>query len=293
MTTYEPRVKTNSHGPIVDKGTTEHDPRLYETAVAAQPVEGVDAVTEEHLDFYRQEGYLAVEGVFSPEEVATAQTALIDLIVGKVPSFQSIIFESKAAEKVDSLSVDERQDAVRRLAWFVDHEPRLKALAFQEKLGGLLERILGEAPKLIQDMALIKPPHIGREKPWHQDHAYFNLPVGTRVIGVWIALDPATIENGCMHIQPQGHRDGPIVHFRRRDWQICDTDIMGKPCVAVPLEPGGILLFDSLLPHGTPSNHSANRRKALQFHYAGQSAQKCSEEERLAVFGSEGKDAEC
>lgn len=293
MIRYEPRVQVTSNGPVVDKGSTEHDPRLYETAVTAPTVAGINSVTDEHLTFYRQEGYLAVEGVFSAEEVATAKAALSDLIAGNVPTFQGIIFEAGAAGKLDSLTGDEREDAVRRLAWFVDHEPRLKALALDDNLGTLLERLLGEAPKLIQDMALIKPPHIGREKPWHQDHAYFNLPVGTPVTGVWIALDSATLENGCMHVRPQGHRDGPIVHFQRRDWQICDTEIMGKPCVAVPLKPGGALFFDSLLPHGTPSNQSAKRRKALQFHYAGLSAGKCSEEERLAVFGSEGKEVEC
>jgi ectoine hydroxylase-related dioxygenase (phytanoyl-CoA dioxygenase family) len=64
------------------------------------------------------------------------------------------------------------------------------------------------------------------ETPWHQDHAYFNLPEGTPVVGVWIALDDATPENGCMHFIPGGHREGPIAHFNRRDWQICDEEIL-------------------------------------------------------------------
>ena len=293
MITYEPRVPPKSSGPVVDKETTDHDPGLYAAASVALAVPGPGAVTDEHLDFYRQEGYLAVDGLFSSDEVEEAKAGLVDLIMGRIPSFQGIIFEAKAADKLDSLSPDERQDAVRRLAWFVDHEERLRTTALHNNLNTLLERILGEAPKLVQDMALIKPPRIGREKPWHQDHAYFNYPVGTRVVGVWIALDPATVENGCMHVQPRGHRSGPVVHFQRRDWQICDTEIMGKPCVAVPLAPGGALFFDSLLPHGTPSNRSPLRRKALQFHYAGQSAQPCPDEDRLAVFGSEGKDVEC
>ena len=56
-------------------------------------------------------------------------------------------------------------------------------------------------------MALLKPPR-GREKPWHQDHAYFNLPLDTPIVGVWIALDEATPENGCMHVIPGSHREG-------------------------------------------------------------------------------------
>jgi len=112
-------------------------------------------------------------------------------------------------------------------------------------------------------------------------------------VGVWIALDEATVANGCMHVRPQGHLEGPRIHFQRRDWQICDTDIMGQPCVAVPLKPGGVLIFDGLLPHGTPTNHSGHRRKALQFHYVSVSADKAPQEERLKHFGSEGKNVEC
>ncbi|MFW6213947.1 MAG: phytanoyl-CoA dioxygenase family protein [Spirochaetota bacterium] len=40
-------------------------------------------------------------------------------------------------------------------------------------------------------MALVKPPG-GREKPWHQDHACFDLPLDSTIVGVWIALGHAT-----------------------------------------------------------------------------------------------------
>ncbi len=291
-------AKINAHpqpnpSPAVDPGSEPHSPDLYTVAATATPVDSLDAVTEEHIAFYRQEGYLAVDNVFTSAEVETARIALLDLILGRVPSFTGISFEASAAGRLGELTVDERQDAVRKLMHFVDHEPRLKALSEKPALLSFLERILGERPHMFQDMALIKPPRFGREKPWHQDKAYFDLPVAARVAGVWIALDPATVENGCMHLQPRGHHQGPRIHFKRRDWQICDTDIMGKPSVAVPLRPGGALFFDGLLPHGTPTNYSPHRRKALQFPYAGASCEKTSTEERLAVFGSEGKDVTC
>jgi len=143
-------------------------------------------------------------------------------------------------------------------------------------------------------MGLIKPPRIGREKPWHQDFAYFNLPLGTQVVGVWIALDEAMIENGCMHIIPGSHQEGPVVHFQRRDWQICDTDVQVNRCMAVPLKPGSCLLFDGLLHHGTPPSQSDKRRRAVQYHYKPASVAMLDDSaERLRVFGEEGKDVYC
>ena len=98
---------------------------------------------------------------------------------------------------------------------------------------------MGANPFMSQDMALIKPPFVGSEKPWHQDQAYFNIPLGQTVVGVWIALDEAVPENGCMYIIPGSHTEGPVIHFKRRDWQICDTEVASDHAIAVPLKPGG------------------------------------------------------
>jgi len=138
-------------------------------------------------------------------------------------------------------------------------------------------------------MALIKPPDGGSEKPWHQDKAYFDVALDAPVVGVWIALDEATAENGCMHVVPGSHRGGPVVHFDRRDWQICDTDVQVDEDVMVPLAPGGALLFDGLVHHGTPPNRSEARRRALQFHYTAADAEWV--EGGQDAFGSEGTDS--
>jgi ectoine hydroxylase-related dioxygenase (phytanoyl-CoA dioxygenase family) len=217
---------------------------------------------------------------------------LLHLIGGGNPEFKSIQFEAKAAPDLDALSIDQKQDAVRKLMWFTAFDPRLNALARHPKLLALVARLLDAAPRMFQDMALLKPPRIGREKPWHQDKAYFNIDTRERVVGVWIALDAATTENGCMHLMPQIPRE-PMIHHQRRDWQICDTDILGKDCVATPLQPGGVLLFDGLLVHGTPHNTSDARRRAVQFHYRADAFGDTSAEARMAVYGSEGKDVQC
>jgi phytanoyl-CoA hydroxylase len=59
------------------------------------------------------------------------------------------------------------------------------------------------------------------------------------------------------------------------------------------LKPGGVLLFNSYLQHGTPANASPKRRRALQFVYIPATIGRITPAERLAVFGSEGKDVQC
>jgi phytanoyl-CoA hydroxylase len=272
----------------------EYPQDLYRHDEIAAPLPGLRAVAASHLDQYEALGFLSVADVFSPNEVQGALDALIEMASKPRPEGMELQFESAAKGVIEGLSPEDRLDYVRKLMWFYRHDPRLEALALHPGLLGLVRRLLGAEPEVFQDMALLKPPGIGREKPWHQDHAYFDLPEGTPVVGVWIALDEATTENGCMVFQAGGHRNGPLPHFNRRDWQICDTAVLplgGK--VAAPLPSGGALIFDGLTPHGTPMNRSTTRRRALQFHYIPKGTPRTSKEERMRLFGSEGRDVSC
>ena len=281
---------------LIDYGTADrYTENLYDYTGIATGVDGFASITPAHLDQFHEQGFLVVHNAFSPAEVQGGIDGLFDLIAGRNPDFSGVMYEKKAlGVDVNSLPPEIRQDYVRKFMWFVDYDERLKALSAHEQLLNVVSRIMqGEAPVLFQDMALLKPPQGGREKPWHQDHAYFELPLTTPIVGVWIALDEATVDNGCMIVYAGSHREGPVIHFQRRDWQICDTHEREKEILAVPLKPGGCLLFHSLIHHGTPTNHTNQRRRAVQFHYKPESAGKSSKEERLAIFGPDGKDVTC
>jgi phytanoyl-CoA hydroxylase len=269
-----------------------HAPDLYAYQRLADVVPGFDAVGDDEIEHYHRDGFLSIEHGFDGAEVAAAGDGLADLVMGRYPHFDGIQFERGTRARLAQMSLEERQDAVRKLMWFTPVEPRLDALARHPRLLALVERIIGAPPVMFQDMAMLKPPG-GREKPWHQDKAYFTYTPDTPVVGVWIAIDAATAENGCMRLRTGSHRAGPIIHFQRRDWQICDTDARDGEVAAAPLPPGGILLFDGLLQHGTPYNPTGERRRAVQYHYAPAGAVKTADEERLALFGSEGKNVEC
>ena len=279
---------------LFDVVTDMHAPELYQPKAVAEGVERFEDIGPEQVAFYRENGYLVVRQAFTTAETQAATEGLVDLIMGKRPDFTHVYFEGKAKEILPTLGPEQRQDAVRKIGMFIDFDARLKAISHHPALLRALEPLLGGAKaEMFQDMALIKPPRLGREKPWHQDKAYFEFPLGTPVVGVWIALDEATVANGCMQIMPGRHREGPILHFQRRDWQICDNTMLGTKSVAVPLKPGGLLFFDGMLPHGTPHNSSPKRRRALQFHYAPVGVSKVAPEERLKNFGGEGKNVTC
>lgn len=278
---------------LFDEGAELHDPNLYRPTSEASQVETLADIGPAEIAFYREHGYLSVRQAFTPAEMQAAIDGIASLIMGEHPDFEHVVFEAAVKDRLADMGPDERMDCVRKLGVFEAHEPRLKAISQHAALLKVVTQLLhGRTPEMFQDMALLKPPMIGREKPWHQDHAYFDYPLDTPVVGVWIALDDANIDNGCMQILPGRHHE-PLIHFKRRDWQLCDTAVLGTESVAAPLPSGGMLLFDGKLPHGTPHNNSPKRRRALQFHYAPDDIHKSPPEVRLAAFGSEGKDVTC
>jgi hypothetical protein len=157
---------------------------------------------------------------------------------------------------------------VRKFMWFEEESALLASFCTNHpRTFGIVEQILGGAVALYQSMALVKPARYGREKPWHQDNAYFAVENMDHVIGTWIALDDVDVDNGCMHVLPGGHRAGPLRHHHTFDCEIMPGRIEPLRAVPVPLRAGGILIFHANLPHQTPSNRSNRRRRALQYHY--------------------------
>ena len=247
---------------------SEHIARaLYRYDNVHAPLPNPQAFRPEHVEHYRQHGFIAIENVFSPEEVQGGKAGISHLIAGGNPAFKGVQFERSATD-IEKLSVQQREDLVRKIMDMIEYEPRLKHMATHPSMLPIASALVGAELKLIQDMGLLKPAHVGREKPWHQDTAYFVYEPLEDIIGVWIALDPATLENGCMHVIPGSHLEGPRPHYHDRDCQLPDEDVKVANDVAVPLKPGGVLFFSSLLHHGTPPNRSPSRRRALQFHFA-------------------------
>jgi ectoine hydroxylase-related dioxygenase (phytanoyl-CoA dioxygenase family) len=271
-----------------------YDGALYNPGMLVEPIESLAHINDATIEQYHELGFISVAKAFSSERVQSARDALVSLVSSEIPVGTELQFEAEAKDILDTLSPEEKQDYVRKFMWFSHLSPATLDFMQDPALLEIVETILGGPSEMFQDMALLKPPGFGREKPWHQDHAYFNIPEGTKVVGVWIALDETFPENGCMHFLPGGHKEGPIPHWSRRDWQICDSEVLGKNGqVATPLPAGGCLIFDGLTPHGTPTNKSDARRRALQYHYVLKGTPRTTTEERIKIFGDEGKNVSC
>ena len=218
---------------------------------------------------YRRDGYVVARGLLGPAHVAACKQALTDLASGAIPARDTVLMFETGVD-AGKLAPAEREFAIRKYMDFCDDAPALRDAAFSVRLHAILDQLLGHGRVLMQEMALVKPPRIGSEKPWHQDAAYFRVTDPGLVVGVWIALDEALKMNGCMELVPGTHLAGGVPHVHENDFNRCRI-VPGKVNVAarVPIEmqPGDALIFHSLLHHFTAPNKSNMRRRAVQYHY--------------------------
>ncbi|MCC2684108.1 MAG: phytanoyl-CoA dioxygenase family protein [Paenibacillaceae bacterium] len=266
-----------------------HDTMYRHDALVDHRLASLSDIGEQQVKQYWEKGFLVIENVLNDRSIEQSVEALMDILNGR-----SVGSKVQWVKPVQELTTEEERElSARKVYNYIDHEPRLKAIAYHEGILQAMGLLLGEQAKVVQDQAILKPPSGGAEKPWHQDMAYGNLSYDKPVIGIWLALDPADLDNGCMHIVPGSHQDGGVPHYAVRDWQLCDRNVRVDRDLAVPLKPGGALIFSGLLHHGTPPNFSAKRRRALQIHYAPESAVKMLPGEYKRMFTNEMTGAEC
>jgi len=276
---------------------------------------------EIRIEQFRKDGFLAFENVLTQEEVEEARVALTAITVGLMERAQR--GEAKIRERPDatlnyagvqvinpdtgfgihfesgidplSMSPEEAELKFRKLHGYHQEHPTFIKLALDHpNIIGTMRQIIGEDVALKAEMALSKPPFIGSEKPWHQDNAYFNWLPLEKVATAWIALDDATVENGCMHTVLGGHTLGALKHHHTIDCEILPDRLDKDQAVPVPLKAGGVMFFSAMLPHQTPPNQTSERRRALQFQYRGVTTEQVSKEEFGKVFAeADGTPASC
>jgi ectoine hydroxylase-related dioxygenase (phytanoyl-CoA dioxygenase family) len=282
-----------------------------------------ERLDETHLAQFREEGYLVFEDVLTPGEVAAARGALTELIAGLLKAARQggakvaqadpkkvthnyaganirkndspffLLFEP---EVLDPLSLDpaEAELKIRKLQDYHQEHPVFQDLIRHPRVKGVVEALLGNEAIMFSDTAQSKPPFIGTEKPWHQDNAYFVYVPVTSIVTVWIALDDASVGNGCMHVIPRGHRMGALKHVHEVDCQIARDRLDVSRAVPVELQAGGAMFFSGMLPHQSPPNRSPLRRRALQFWYRGADTRELTREEYSRVFvEADGTPASC
>lgn len=248
--------------------------------------DAITSLTTEQFEQYQRQGYLLIEDALSDDLIDRATERLREYTHGdRDPAFSSML---EPAVEEGEAEVEEEGDAVRKFEGLdmVREDDIFREVAHADTVVSAAQDLLGPHLKLLRSAAMMKPPKIGSEKGIHQDAAYYPIQPRDHFT-VWIPLDEATPENGCMQVVPGGHLDGLHQHEAvdySTDIVIPEATYEDEEFIELPMEPGDVLLTHCLTPHKTAPNRTDQWRRALIMSYMHSRSRFIEPEEERAPY---------
>ena len=239
----------------------------------SQRIDVPTVVKQEQVEFYVDNGYLAVSNLLDAAELDELKTDIVHLARGGYPNrtIQPVPDELSDAEVLSKILAIHQPHFV---------SPVMEKYTRHAKISGVLSQITGAHlahwsgnVKCMQSMLFIKPPGY-QGQSWHQDENY--IPTRDRsLIGAWIAIDDAHVENGCMWVIPGSQRPGYLYPTRRHgnpeEFDTHDEMATGfdeSPQIPVEVKAGSVVFFNGYLLHQSLRNRTEDSyRRVLVNHY--------------------------
>eukprot|EP00897_Mesotaenium_endlicherianum_P001174 jgi/Mesen1/11057/ME000099S10496 len=250
-------------------------------------------LSEEQKRSYDENGYLILEGFASSGQCQQLMDRMSELVEAFDPSAISIFstknqkkttneyflnsgrnvsffFEEKGFDDDGDLKQAKSQSINKVGHGLHDVDPQFREFSRSPKVAALMASLGYKAPTPVQSMYIFKQPGIGGEVVPHQDSSflYTDPPSCT---GLWVALEDATQENGCLWVLPGSHKDGLARRFFVEASGGVTFDKDGPEYDAAKFVPaevkaGAAVLLHGFLVHTSYENKSSKSRHAYSVH---------------------------
>ncbi|HEY2119659.1 MAG TPA: phytanoyl-CoA dioxygenase family protein [Candidatus Acidoferrum sp.] len=207
------------------------------------------------IQFFKDEGYLRIDSLTTPEEVQEIRRWLENL------------FETKAGEKegafADLVAGADHADEMSspQILNPVNYVPKLHETHCYKNALRMAKQLLGEDARCFFDLSILKMPVRGAATPWHQDEAFRDPSFEYRELTVWVALQEVKAETGCLQFIPGSHTTPVLEHRSANNDPTsqaieCIGEFNPTNAVACPLKPGGATIHHHRTLHCAAPNTS-------------------------------------
>ena len=254
---------------------------------------------KDRREAWERDGFVVLPGFVSPDRVESLRRRIDELVAGYasqgLPDGAATVFSTteqthaqddwfltsadvirpffeNGAFDADGNLVAPMDRALNKMGHALhDLDPAFDQFSRTSDLASLVAELGVTDPLLLQSMVIFKPPRIGGEVVCHCDHSFLWTDPQT-VVGLWFALDDATVANGCMWAIPGGHVGGARTRFRLDGTGGTTTDVLDPTpydhgdLVPMEAEAGTLVAFHGCLPHWSGANTSDRPRLAYTLH---------------------------
>jgi Phytanoyl-CoA dioxygenase (PhyH) len=220
-------------------------------------------LTPEQIEAFHEQGFLSLPRITSPEEVEELREVLTGLFDARAGWNEGAQFDLLATE-------DEADNSsLTQIIQPVNYAPELRETTFRANAAAIAAQLLGDAVTPSFEHSILKSADKGSPTPWHQDEAYrASDAFEYEQISIWMPLQDAEAEHGCLQYIPGSHRRGILPHRRVNDDPKvhsieCEPDAFDvHEAVACPLPAGGAVIHSGRMLHCAGPNETATPRLA-------------------------------
>lgn len=222
------------------------------------------SLTPEQLRFFEEEGYLALDALTTPDEVAWLREVYDRIFAEQAGRDEGNQFDLAGTDE------DGKQAHLPQILQPAKYAPELNDSQLLKNATAIGKQLLGLEASCSIAHAIFKPARHGAPTPWHQDAAYWPPNLIHKSVSIWVPLQEATLENGCMQFVPRSHRLDVVRHQsinndpRVHGLELHESEMHRvREAVACPLPPGGATIHGGYMLHYTAPNVSDVPRRAL------------------------------
>lgn len=222
-------------------------------------------LTQENISFYQTYGYLIAPELLIADEVEELKDETAAIFRGDRGQVEGLLPADKSKSNAEVMK--------QYVAIHFPHKisPLIKEYLFHEKIVEVLTNVVSPNLKCMQSMLFVKGPGKAGQS-WHQDEFY--IPTRDQsLIGVWIAIDDATVDNGCLWIIP-GRPKYIMPRIKNEDTQYADVDTIDvsmyntDQIMPIEVKKGSVVFFNGYTLHSSKRNMTKDCfRTALVNHY--------------------------
>ncbi|MFD0763254.1 phytanoyl-CoA dioxygenase family protein [Mucilaginibacter lutimaris] len=228
------------------------------------------SVSQSQIDYYQENGFVVIEDFLTPDELnywrETVMNAIANRAGQKIPGKAGKVGEDDGINN-DADYFSKVFDQMINL-WQTDE--KVKELICNPCIGEMAANLAGvDGIKIWHDQALFKKPW-ANPTSWHLDTPFWSFS-DRRALSIWIALDDATLENGCLFFIPGSHKktgfENPGIGKNMDSIFEYYPGIKNLPSVAAPMKAGSCSFHNGLTIHGANANMTSGSRRAMTCAY--------------------------
>jgi len=222
-------------------------------------------LSQEQVAYYQENGFIVIDDFLTADELERWRDGVDEAVTERG---RTRIPGQPGSDVAEEEGYYDKVFVQRVNLWQTNET--MRRLMLDARLGKMAATLAGvEGMRIWHDQALIKQPW-ANPTGWHLDNPYWSY-YSRDAISIWVALDDATLQNGCLYFIPGSHKittfDNATIGENIGDLFVVYPELANTNAVPAPMKAGSCSFHNGLCAHGAGANMTPGRRRAMTCGY--------------------------